>query len=121
VPGRKQILLDDWLLGSSDKRPVLEALFEEPHRSFTPSELARAAHERQKNRRPDGETISRTTVRKPLAALIQLGMVEHEHGRYRVSPSTPQGEQLALVVPPLLKVLDRVPHSELQKLADVIG
>ncbi len=121
MPGRKQILLDDWLLGSTDKRPILEALLEEPHRYFTPSELARVAQDRQKNRRTARDKISRTTVRKPLAALIQLGMVEHVDGRYRVSPSTPEGEQLALVVPPLLKVLDRVSHDELQNLAELIG
>jgi DNA-binding IclR family transcriptional regulator len=122
VAGRKEVLLDDWIFGSADKRPILEALLAEPYQAFTPSELARVAEAelRQKNRQQDDLTISRTTVRKPLAALTQIGMLSHDHGRYRVEPRTPTGDQLALLLPPLLKVLERVEHEEVRKLRDLL-
>jgi hypothetical protein len=97
---RKPATLRDWLLGSEAKRLLLRALLAEPSRAWTKSDLARAAR-----------VGVYGGVDKHVAALVQLGLLHHVHGVWRLSAE----HELVKPLRALLEILDRVPQSTVER------
>lgn len=92
--------LRDWLFGAPGKRLLLEALFHVEGRVWSQAELASAA-----GMHPKG------SVDEPLLALLQLGLVIQEDGRYRLRSD----HDLAAPLRDLLLALQAVPNGDVSR------
>jgi hypothetical protein len=91
---KPRLRLRDWLFGAGGKRRLLEAILEGERRSWTEVELARAAGLHAKG-----------SVDVHVKALVQLGVLVEESGRYRLSARH-------ALVPPLRRLLAAVASVE---------
>jgi hypothetical protein len=97
---RSKSRLRDWLFGAPGKRRLLEALVADEARAWRQAELAVAAGMHKKG-----------SADEPLLALVQIGLVVENAGRYRLQVDHP-------LVPPLralVRALAEVPDDPVKR------
>jgi hypothetical protein len=80
---KPKLRLRDWLFGAGGKRRLLETLLADRSQSWTEAELARAASLHAKG-----------SVDVHIAALVQIGVLAHQQGTYRLVTDHPLVEPL---------------------------